>query len=69
MKKPHKSVAMLVTIDEEGNATKRVLFDSKDQKMIIRPKIGLQQNPKEVYIYGVKGNKQRFGKITFNDSP
>jgi len=60
-----KSVAVMVTITNEGKIIKNLLYDSSDQKIILRPKTRLRSGTSSIIMYGQKGKIYKFGKITF----
>jgi hypothetical protein len=59
------SVAVLVQIDGDGRQVKEALFNAKDSKLLIRPKVAEQVSDYDMVIYGQKRKTERFGKITF----
>ena len=67
-----KSLAVVVSVDKQGNQSKEVLFNSKDAKFILRPKLNLQTGSKESLIYGEKyakafaPRKYKFGIVKVN---
>jgi hypothetical protein len=61
-----KSVAVLVTLNEEGNMTRTPMFSAKElDKIILRPKINSRVSDTEVITFGIKGKNYKFGKFTF----
>jgi hypothetical protein len=65
MKNPSAAVPMIVTINKDGDAVKKPLA-TDDADFVLCPKISLQKNNSEIYIYSKKGKYQKFGKLTFN---
>jgi hypothetical protein len=65
MNNPKKSIAMLVSIDNEGNVSRKPLFNTKDQSVILRPKLYSQTTSNGVILYGQKGKTYRFGRLEF----
>ena len=57
------SVVTMVTLDADGNKTKEVLFNTKDQEIIIRPKVCEQLNDDELVIFGQKKKTQKYAKV------
>lgn len=61
-----KSMAMLVTFNEEGNMKRVPMFSAKDiEKIILRPVISIMTSDTEVITFGQKGSKYKLGKFTF----
>jgi len=56
------SVVTMVILDTDGNKTKEVLFNTKDQEIIIRPKVCEQLND-ELVIFGQKKKTQKYAKV------
>ncbi len=59
------SVTVLVQLDSDGRQVKEALFNTKEAKFLIRPKVAKQISNNELVIYGQKKKAERFGKITF----
>ncbi len=66
MKTPKKSVAVVTTIDTQGNFKSSQLFNSKSQGVVIRPKSNLDTNTGKLMIVGYenKGANPRNSKST-----
>lgn len=60
-----RSSATLVTIDEQGNRTRKNLFKSRDSDVILRPKTSLSPTPGELFLYGRHRKSYRFGRLQF----
>ena len=61
-----KSIATLVSINEEGNIRRTAMFSAKDlDKIILLPKINYRVSDTELITFGIKGKAYKFGKITF----
>lgn len=56
MNNPKKSVAVLVTMDSNGNQDRQAMFSNKDLKIILRPKLFMQMNEHRMILYGEKGS-------------
>lgn len=65
MTSPQKSEVALVEVDSLGNINKKPLFNSKDNRIIIRPHLAYQPNDDIMVIYGEYGNFFRLGKLIF----
>jgi hypothetical protein len=63
MNNPKKSVAVLVTLDSNGNQDRQSMFNNNDLKIILRPKIFMQMNEKEMILYGEKGNTYKLADV------
>ena len=59
------TVVVLLTLDKDGNQTKEALFNNKDIDIIIRPKVSEQISKNEMILFGQRGKKQGFTKVTF----
>lgn len=60
-----KSVAVISTVDANGEVSYDQLFSNKDFNAILDPSRSYQIDDSEVIIFGVKGKKSRFGTIKF----
>jgi hypothetical protein len=60
-----KSVAVLVTLDNEGKESRKALFSQKDSETILKPKLYFQQHDHEVILYGQYRKNYKFGKLVF----
>ena len=69
MTAPHKAQVAIVTVtaDSVGTITKKPFFNSKDSKIIIRPKLSYKANSDVTIIYGENGNRFRLGKLIYSD--
>jgi hypothetical protein len=54
-----------VEITSDGKWTKDLLFKSKEQGEILRPKICEQSESDEMFLYAEKGKDYVIGKLTF----
>lgn len=63
MSNPFKSVCTAILIDQNGQITKRKLYSSKEQNVILQPRIGMPIRNKEHYVYGEKSGTSRIGKL------
>lgn len=52
MSNPKKSTAILVTMDSNGNQDRQAMFNNKDLKIILRPKLFMQINEHRMILYG-----------------
>lgn len=66
MNNPKRSIAVDLVIDENGKMTRTTLFNSRDRKTIIRPKLNRQIALEDQIMYGQSSSKYMLGKITFN---
>lgn len=63
MNNPKKSVAILVSMDSNGNQDRQAMFNNNDLKIILRPKIFMQMNEKRMLLYGEKGNTYKLADV------
>jgi hypothetical protein len=63
MTQPMKSVAVLVTVSKDGEFTKQAMFKTSDLKIILRPKLFLQENEKQLYLFGQKGTTYKLADV------
>ncbi len=61
-----KSVAVIYTIDSDGNGEYQQLFNNKETKAYFVPFRSYQLTSDKVIIVGIKGSKSRFGTLTIN---
>lgn len=61
---PKKSIVVAYSFDKEGNKEIEELFNKKDSKTLVRPKTCFQLNEDEHLLFGQKGKKQKFGRLT-----
>jgi len=61
------SVAVLVTLTEEGRYSKELLFTSREAEVLIRPKACEQTNDNEMILIGQRKKMVRLAKVTFVD--
>lgn len=61
------SIVVLVEIDNEGNQKRKSLLSTKDVGVMVRPKVCEQISENELIIFGIKGRKRRFAKVTFSE--
>lgn len=55
-----RTITVLVSIDEDGNASKTPLMPAKEGKTIVAPKSHFQNASNELILYATKGKKARF---------
>lgn len=60
-----KSVAMLVTMQDDGSWFQSALFDNKVEGILLRPKICQQINDNNTLLYAEKGRTYKMGLLTF----
>ncbi|MGB0177568.1 MAG: hypothetical protein ACPF9D_10405, partial [Owenweeksia sp.] len=65
MGSPKKSLAIIATVDAEGNVTRDQLFNNRDLSAILVPKKSIQTNGDEVILFGIRKSKSRFGTLSF----
>jgi hypothetical protein len=63
MTQPMKSVAVLVTVSKDGDFNKQAMFKTSDLKIILRPKLYLQENEKQLYLFGQKGTTYKLADV------
>ncbi len=63
MNKPQKSMAVLVTMDSNGNQDRQAMFNNKDLKIILRPKLFMQMNEHRMILYGEKGSTFKLADV------
>ncbi len=59
-----KSVAIISTVDANGNVTREELFNNRDLSAILVPKKSVQISDREVILFGIKRSRNRFGTMT-----
>ena len=62
-----KTITVLVSIDEEGDATKTPLMPAKEGKTIVAPKAHFQNASNELILYATRGKKSRFINVIIKD--
>ncbi len=65
--KSKKALAVLVTLDNNGNQEKEALFTAKEAGILCRPKVCEQISNDEVILFGQRKKKQRFSKMKFKN--
>lgn len=61
-----KSIATLVSLNEEGHMKRTPMFSAKElDKIILRPAISLMTNDTDVITFGIKGKSYKFGRFSF----
>ncbi|MFY0599736.1 MAG: hypothetical protein JXR03_08685 [Cyclobacteriaceae bacterium] len=60
------SIVSIVELDTEGNMKKEALLTSKDTGVMTRPKVCEQVSKNEMVLFGQRGKKQQFLKVSFN---
>jgi hypothetical protein len=65
MNNPKKSVAILVTMDSNGNQDRQAMFNNNDLKIILRPKLFMQLNEHRMILYGEKGSTYKLADVKF----
>lgn len=63
MNNPKKSVAILVSMDSNGNQDRQAMFNNSDLKIILRPKIFMQMNEHRMILYGEKGSTYKLADV------
>lgn len=62
-----RSVAALVTVNEDGKMKRQKLFDAKEVDTVLKPKIAFQSESNEIIIYGKKRRNFKFGRVQFEN--
>lgn len=65
MSSARKSVTNLVTLNTKGEMVKTTLFNTKENKTIMRPKFHIQASKNQLIMYGDKGKSYSLARITF----
>ncbi len=65
MSTPKKAVTTLVTLSEKGEMTRSVLFNTKENKCIMRPKFHLQSSESELIMYADRWSSYMLARIKF----
>jgi hypothetical protein len=60
-----KSVAVLVTMEINGEQTRQAMFRNRDLKTYLRPKLNLQVSEKHMFLYGQKRNTFKIAVVDF----
>lgn len=60
-----KSVAVLVTMEMNGEQTRQAMFRNRDLKTYLRPKLNLQVSEKRMFLYGQKRNTFKIAVVDF----
>jgi hypothetical protein len=63
MSNASKSICTGVSIDRNGKVSKVKLYSSKEQNIILQPRIGMGIRNKAYYVYGEKNGTSRIGKL------
>ena len=63
MSNPKKSMAVLVTMDSHGNQDRQSMFNNRDLKIILRPKLFLQTGENRMILYGEKGSTYKLADV------
>ena len=63
MSNPKKSTAILVTMDSNGNQDRQAMFENKDLKIILRPKLFLQINEHRMILYGERRSTYKLADV------
>lgn len=63
MNNPKKSTAVLVTMDSYGNQDRQAMFNNKDLKIILRPKLFMQMNEHHMVLYGEKRSTYKLANV------
>jgi len=61
----NKSIVTLVEVDADGKVEKEAMFSAKDSGVLLRPKVCKRTSENEMILFGQRGKKQRYGKVTF----
>ncbi len=65
MNNPKKSIAVLVSMDSNGNQDRQSMFNNNDLKIILRPKLFMQMNAHRMILYGEKGSTYKLADVKF----
>jgi hypothetical protein len=60
-----RTVARLVTIDEQGKRKVSTLFSNKDEDFVLQPNVSLKYAPGVVITMGVDGKKFKLIKVEY----
>lgn len=60
-----KSPVMLASINTKGKVEIKELFNNKTERVMLRPMLCRQTSKNEMMIYGERGKRYKFGKISF----
>lgn len=60
-----KSVAVLITMEMNGEQTRQAMFRNRDLKTYLRPKLNLQVSEKRMFLYGQKRNTFKIAVVDF----
>lgn len=60
-----KSVTVIVAMDAAGKQVKKPIFSSVDAEVITRPKVCEQISQHEMILFGQRGKKHQFARMTF----
>ncbi len=63
MGSPSKSMAIVATVDGNGEVVRDKLFNSKEVSAILIPKLSKQTETNEALLYGIKKRNSRFGRL------
>ncbi|MDQ3110033.1 MAG: hypothetical protein M3R17_09075 [Bacteroidota bacterium] len=66
MNNPKKSIAVLVSMDSNGNQQRQSMFSNSDLKIILRPKLFMQMNEHRMILYGEKGSTYKLADVKFS---
>lgn len=60
-----KMIAVLASIDKDGNLERNTLFTTNEEKVYTRPKISVRLSADQSLFYAIKRKKYKFGIITY----
>ncbi len=61
----NRSPVMLASVDTKGKVDIKELFNNKTERVLTRPRLCRQTSKNEMMIYGERGKRYKFGKISF----
>lgn len=67
MNNPQKSMATLVTVNKEGEISRKPLFSAQEYQSILQPRIRKRLADNSLLIYTQKGKAFRFATIAFSE--
>lgn len=60
-----KSIAVMVTMDMQGNQDRQAMFRNQDLKTYLRPRLFMQVDERKMFLYGQKKSTYKLAEVKF----